>query len=64
MNTDKPDLFGPYAYFMDRVHQKILDTLCIKFNLNKQETELPIHQMSIFEYIDEKMMKIMYFSNS
>ena len=54
MYEDKPDRFGKYRDKIVRIHNLLCTKICDEFSLDISLVEMPIHQMSIFEYISEK----------
>jgi hypothetical protein len=54
MYEDKPDRFGKYRDKISKIHYPICTKICHDFSLDLSMVEMPIHQMSIFEYVSEK----------
>lgn len=54
MHEDKPDRFGKYQDEIGKTHYQICMKICHDFSLDISLITMSIHQMSIFEYINEK----------
>jgi hypothetical protein len=54
MHENKPDRFGKYRDKVARIHNCLCTKICDDFSLDISSIEMPIHQMSIYEYVSEK----------
>jgi hypothetical protein len=54
MDEDKPDRFGKYRDRILNIHNPLWVKICNEFSFDISLVEIPIHQMSIYEYISAK----------
>lgn len=54
VEDSKPDRFGSFSEIMNCIHSDLIIQIVKEKSLTLQSVELPIHQMSIYEYIDAK----------